>query len=110
MLDAFGVGPAFHQVARPVDDAREPPRNDVEQAAGRHQQEYWRDRQLDRLRNRAGVGAHHPPAATDGVLTPCLARNFRKLRAAWRMRRSFSTITVQTLTSPAQPKATPRPT
>src|SRR3546814_4678885 len=72
MLDALGVGPTFHQNARPVDDAREPPRDNVEQAAGRHQQEYWRDRQLNRLRNRTGVEAHHPPAATDGVFTPCI--------------------------------------
>src|SRR3546814_6321009 len=96
MLDALGVGPTFHQNARPVDDAREPPRDNVEQAAGRHQQEYWRDRQLNRLRNRTGVEAHHPPAATDGVFTPCIARNLRTLRAARRMRCSFSTLALRT--------------
>src|SRR3546814_4295671 len=96
LFRSLGVGPTFHQTARPVDDAPEPARDHVEQAAGRHQQEYWRDRQLNRLRNRAGVGAHHPPAATDGVFTPCIARNLRTLRAAWRIRCSFSTIAIRT--------------
>lgn len=102
MFVPFGRGPAVDQVARTIDDARQPPGQDVEQRARRDEQEHRRDRQLDRLGDRAEACSRHP-AATDGVFTPCICRNFLMLRAACRMRCSFSTIAMRTKPSPSSP-------
>ena len=43
------------------------------------------------------------PAFTEGVFTPMLWRYLRTLRAAWRMRCSFSTMAMRTKPSPSSP-------
>ncbi len=83
MFDARRRRVTFGQLARPVDDAREAASEDVEQIAHRDQQEHRRDGQLDRLGDCRRPFEHRVyPAATDGVLTPCIWRNLRTLRAA----------------------------